>query len=64
MTREKLQHHWEHLAEKHQKIDKQVDLMESTGHFGDLDLVYMKKKRLALKDEMAEIELKIKQMGG
>ena len=64
MTREKLQHHWEHLAEKHQKLDQQVDHMEATGHFDDMELVDLKKHRLALKDEMAVIQAKIQNIGG
>lgn len=52
ITFEKLAHHITHLREKHDKLDKQIELMESTGSFEDADLQHFKKQRLAIKDEI------------
>lgn len=60
MTKEKLINHLEHLREKHAKLNKQIDLMESTQHFVDEDLNYFKRKRLALRDEIEQVLAKIK----
>lgn len=60
MTKEKLIHHLAHVREKHALLDKQIDSMETTGNFEDLDLVQLKKKRLVLRDEMEGLLLKIK----
>lgn len=60
MTKEKLQHHLEHLREKHAKLDQEVDHMEATGHFTDDQLHVLKKKRLVLRDEIEEVIQKIK----
>ena len=59
MTREKLIHHVEHLKEKHEKLDKQIDLMEQTGNFVDNELNNLKKKRLTIKDEIEQTNKKI-----
>jgi uncharacterized protein YdcH (DUF465 family) len=59
MTKEKLQHHLDHLTEKHHKLDQQIDLMENTGHFVDQELNVLKKQRLLLRDEMHAFSLKI-----
>lgn len=60
MTREKLIHHIESLREKHEVLDKQIDLMEQNGHYEDADLHHLKKKRLSLKDEMEQTSQKLK----
>jgi len=60
MTKEKLQHHLEHLAEKHAKFDQEIDHMEATGVFVDEELHVLKKQRLILKDEMEATAMKIK----
>lgn len=52
-----------HLKEEHTRVDKQVDLMERTGQFIDADLLNLKKKRLALRDEIAALETKMKETG-
>jgi len=59
MTKEKLKHHLEHLAEKHAKLDREIDHMEATGVFVDEELHVLKKQRLILKDEMEDISNKI-----
>ena len=63
MTKEKLIHHLEALREKHAKIDQEVDLMESTGHFVDHDLNVLKKQRLILRDEIETTTTLIEQYG-
>lgn len=52
MNAEGLKHHIKHLEDQHQTIDKKVDTMEKTGLFEDMDLQYLKKKRLTLKEEL------------
>jgi uncharacterized protein YdcH (DUF465 family) len=59
MTREKLIHHVEHLREKHEKLDKQIDLMEQSGNYVDDNLNELKKKRLAIRDEIEQTNRKI-----
>lgn len=64
MHREKLQHHLQALSLKHSRLDEEIDHMESTGHFVDDDLRDRKRHRLALKDEMETIKLKLQELGG
>ena len=59
MTREKLIHHVEHLREKHERLDKQIDTMEQSGNYVDDNLNELKKKRLAIKDEIEQTNRKI-----
>ena len=56
MTKEKLTHHLEHLAEKHAKLDDEIDHMENTGSFVDEELTVLKKQRLKLKDEISRFK--------
>lgn len=63
MTKEKLMHHLEHLAEKHMKLDDEIDHMENTGSFVDEELTVLKKQRLRLKDEMESVKERIKTFG-
>lgn len=44
-----------HLEDQHATLDRQIDNMEKTGHFNDLDLQYLKKKRLKIQDELADL---------
>ena len=47
-----------HLEQQHQTLDKQIDSMEKTGKFDDMDLQYLKKKRLQIRDELNDLEKK------
>jgi hypothetical protein len=47
-----------HLEQQHQSLDKQIDIMEKTGKFDDMDLQYLKKKRLQIRDELDDLEKK------
>ena len=47
-----------HLEQQHQTLDKQIDSMEKTGKFDDMDLQYLKKKRLQIRDELDDLEKK------
>jgi len=49
-------HHLKHLEEKHWKLNKDIDLMERTGNFGDNNITEMKKQRLHLKDEIVKLK--------
>lgn len=59
MNIEKIKHHIEALQEKHRILNEQIDKMESTGMYEDEELHQLKKKRLALRDEIVEFENKI-----
>jgi uncharacterized protein YdcH (DUF465 family) len=48
--------HLKHLEEKHQVLNKKIDVMESTGVYGEDNIHQMKKQRLHLKDEIAKIK--------
>ena len=48
--------HLKHLEDKHWKLDKDIDLMERTGNFGDNNITEMKKQRLHLKDEIVKLK--------
>jgi uncharacterized protein YdcH (DUF465 family) len=47
-----------HLEEAHRALNKQIDTLEKTGVFEDLELEKMKKQRLQLKDKIAILVLK------
>jgi len=47
-----------HLEQQHEALDKQIDVMEKTGRFDDMDLQYLKKKRLQIRDELIELRRK------
>jgi uncharacterized protein YdcH (DUF465 family) len=50
--------HLHDLEQEHQRLDKQIDGMESTGVFEDAYLELLKKQRLLLKDQIAIIKNK------
>ena len=50
--------HLHDLEQEHQRLDKQIDGMESTGVFEDSYLELLKKQRLLLKDQIAIIKNK------
>ena len=59
MNVDKIKHHIGALQDKHRILDEQIDKMESTGMYEDEELHQLKKKRLALRDEITEFENKI-----
>ena len=44
-----------HLEQMHEALDKQIDGMEKTGKFDDVHLNNLKKQRLQLRDQLAEL---------
>jgi hypothetical protein len=44
-----------HLTETHRILDKQINDMERTGNFKDEVLSEMKKRKLAIKDEISRL---------
>jgi uncharacterized protein YdcH (DUF465 family) len=42
----------------HEALDKQIDGMEKTGKFDDVHLNNLKKQRLQLRDQLAELRRK------
>lgn len=47
-----------HLEEAHTMLNKQIDVMEKTGVYGDNNIHDLKKKRLQLKDQIKELKEK------
>jgi len=44
-----------HLEQMHTVLDKQIDGMEKTGVFDDTQLHNLKKQRLQIRDQLAEL---------
>jgi hypothetical protein len=44
-----------HLEQMHQVLDKQIDGMERTGVYDDNQLHMLKKQRLQLRDQLADL---------
>ncbi len=57
-TREKLIHHVEHLKDKHDNLDKQIKELYAH-HTEDLKVEELKKKKLAIKDEIEQTNKRI-----
>lgn len=47
-----------HLEQMHAVLDKQIDGMEKTGVFDDNQLHNLKKQRLQIRDQLAELRRK------
>ena len=47
-----------HLEEMHASLDKQIRGLESTGRFNDTTMSTLKKQKLSLKDQIAEMKRK------
>lgn len=47
-----------HLEQMHEALDKQVDVLEKTGRFDDTHLNNLKKQRLQLRDQLADLRRK------
>jgi hypothetical protein len=45
-----------HLEHAHAALDKQIDTQEKTGLYEDLHLEDLKKQRLKLKDQIAQLK--------
>jgi hypothetical protein len=58
ITKEKLQHHIDHLQEKHDTLDREIQVLYSL-HENDLKLETLKKLKLHLKDEIEENKKKL-----
>lgn len=56
MRKEKIISHITHLEEKHRAVDEKITAMESSGHFDDSEINALKKYRLSLKDEIADMQ--------
>jgi hypothetical protein len=48
----KVSHHIAALQDRHRKLDEQISMMERNNSFDDVDISYLKKQRLLLKDEI------------
>ena len=47
-----------HLEEMHASLDKQIRGLESTGRFNDATMQTLKKQKLSLKDQIADLKRK------
>lgn len=47
-----------HLEEIHQTLDKKIDVLEKTGVFEDNNIHDLKKQRLQVRDQLAELRRK------
>ena len=45
-----------HLEESHAMLNKQIDTLEKTGNFDDMQLQNLKKQRLQFKDEISKLK--------
>jgi uncharacterized protein YdcH (DUF465 family) len=58
MTKEKMQHHIDHLQEQHRELDKEITEMDC--HWDESPECHdLKKKRLKLKDEIERCKQKL-----
>ena len=48
-----------HLKAEHRRLDQEIELLRTTGNCDQLELARMKKKKLALKDEIQLISDRI-----
>jgi len=58
LTRDKLNHHITHLQQKHDALDKEIQVLY-TLHENDLKLETLKKLKLHLKDEIEATKVKL-----
>lgn len=63
ITREKLIHHVEHLKEKHDELDKQIQNLYEH-HTDDFKVESLKKQKLKLRDEIELTNKKINEIKG
>lgn len=47
-----------HLEHVHEMLDKKIDIMERTGVFEDNNIHDLKKQRLQIRDQLAELRRK------
>lgn len=55
MNLEKLEHHIQHLQERHDLMDAEIKRVEST-HGNQMMIIDLKKKKLKLKDEIETLK--------
>lgn len=55
MNSEKLEHHIQHLQERHDLLDSEIKRVEST-HANQSMIIDLKKKKLKLKDEIETLK--------
>lgn len=54
--RRELQENLARLKQEHRDLDSAIDALEGSGHGDPLQLKRLKKKKLALKDEISRVE--------
>lgn len=61
LTKEKLEYHISHLQEQHRNLDKVINAMYRLNE-NDLQLDILKKKKLAIKDEIVRLANQLRQL--
>jgi uncharacterized protein YdcH (DUF465 family) len=61
LTREKLEHHINHLQEMHDRLDKEITEKQSH-HDNEFEIEKLKKQKLNLKDDIERIRRQINGM--
>jgi len=51
-----LENHIKRIVREHAELDREIDKMESSGNFDDGILVFKKKQRLHLRDEIQRLK--------
>jgi hypothetical protein len=47
-----IENHYKKLIKEHKILDRQIDKMETSGHFDDVELTSLKKRKLYVRDEL------------
>jgi hypothetical protein len=58
ITKEKLEHHITHLQQKHDELDKEIQVLYNL-HENDLKVETLKKLKLHLRDEIETTKVKL-----
>jgi hypothetical protein len=58
INKDKIQHHIDHLQEKHDTLDKKI-ITEENQYGNHLHIAELKKEKLRLKDEISQFKNKI-----
>lgn len=62
MYAESLKHHISHLEDSHKKLEKELTVLEQHHENDTVAAHEIKKKKLAIKDELARCRLKLAEM--
>jgi hypothetical protein len=60
MNKKGVENHILHLKEKHDALDKEINLLEKHGNYKNADLQMLKRRKLYFKDQVSVFEDKLK----